>query len=119
MAATLVAVAATVGLWLVLASVTRLIFHFLPGATFLAGAYAFRLAARERRASRLEIAAVLIASAVATGVGLIAVPVLGLELDEPPITMLVVGAGAVIGTVLLRRGAGPDDRRETEPSRHG
>jgi peptidoglycan/LPS O-acetylase OafA/YrhL len=108
MAAALIAVAATVGLWLVLASVTHLIFHFLPGATFLAGAFAFRFAARERRASRLEIAAVLIASAVATWVGLVAVPALGLELDEPPITMLVVAAGAVIGTVVLRRSAGQD-----------
>lgn len=118
-AAALVAVAATLGLWLVLANATRLIFHFLPGATFLAGANAFRLVAREPRASRLEIAAVLVSSAVATWVGLIAVPALGLELDEPAITMLVVAAGTIIGTVLLRRGAGRDDRREAESSRHG
>ncbi|MCJ7709299.1 MAG: hypothetical protein MUQ32_00555, partial [Chloroflexi bacterium] len=50
-AALLVAVsgaAAAVGLWIVLASITGLIYHFMPGAPFLAAAWSFRQVAGSR-----------------------------------------------------------------------
>lgn len=109
-AAALVAVAATVGLWLVLSASTRLIFHFLPGASFVTGAYIFRLVAGGPRAGPLETAALLLASVVGTSAGILAVPALGGELDAPPVTLLVVAAGAAIGIIWLRRGAGSGDR---------
>jgi len=102
-AAAVVAIAATVTLWVVLAAVTGLIFHFLPGATFLAGTYIFRLADGGRRATMPESAAVLLAGAIGTSIGLLAVQALGRDLDAPLATLLVIVAGAAMAMVWLRR----------------
>lgn len=97
------AVAATVGGWLVLAAMTGLIYHFLPGATFLAASSVFRTVERGRRASIVELVAILVASGLGTATGLLVVPALGRELDSPMGTALVVVAGALVATVWLRR----------------
>lgn len=97
-------VAGVVGLWILLASITGLIYHFLPGATFLVAAWVFRQVARGRRAAWLELAAVVAAGAVGTIVGIALVTGIGRELDTAPVTSLVAITGALIGAVWLRRG---------------
>ena len=95
---------AAVGLWIVLASITGLIFHFLPGAPFLAAAWVFGQVERGRRAAWPELAVMVAASASAAAIGVLVVASIGRELDPPAITGLVALAGAAIGVVWLRRG---------------
>lgn len=98
------AVAGTVAAWILLAAATSLIFHFLPGATFLAAAYAFRWRTGARRAGRREIGTILAVGGAGTAIGLGAVAGIGRELDGEALTALVVVAGAAIATIWLRRG---------------
>jgi len=97
-------VAAAVGLWVLLASITGLIYHFLPGSTFLVATWIFRQVARGRQAAWLELAAVVTAGAAGTIVGIALVAGIGRELDTAPVTSLVAITGALIGAVWLRRG---------------
>lgn len=102
-----VGVAAAVVAWIALASATGLVYHFLPGATFLAGAWVFRQAAPSRRASLPELAAIAAAGATGTVLGVVLVTGIGRELDTAPVTSLVAASGALIAAVWLRRGAAP------------
>jgi hypothetical protein len=101
---------ATVAVWIVLAGITGLIFHFLPGAPFLVAAWVFRQATDGRRATWPETAVIVAAGAVASVLGSLVVVTLGRELDAPAATALVVLAGAAIGVAWLRRGRRPDAR---------
>ena len=106
-AALLLAVAgagATVALWIILASITGLIYHFLPGAPFLVGAWVFRQAEHGRRATWLEIAVIVTVGTVASILGSLAVASIGRELDAPAATGLVALAGAAMSAAWLRRG---------------
>lgn len=95
---------ATMGLWIALASITGLIYHFLPGAPFLAAAWIFRQVEGGRRAAWPELAVMVAASASAAAIGVLVVASIGRELDPPAITGLVALAGAAISVVWLRRG---------------
>jgi len=109
-AALLLAVAgagATVVLWVILASITGLIFHFLPGAPFLVAAWVFRQVEAGRRASWREVAVIVAAGATASLLGSLVVASIGRELDAPVATALVALAGAAVSVAWLRRGA-PD-----------
>lgn len=97
------AVLAMVAVWLALATQTGLIFHFLPGATFLAAAFVFRSLEHGRRASLLEIVVLLFGGAVGSAIGLLAVRALGRPLDDDWATTLVVIAGAALAILWLCR----------------
>lgn len=101
------AVAATVALWLMLAATTGLIFHFLPGATFLAATYVFRLLEGGRRVALPEQAALVAVGAFGTAIGLMGVTSSGHELDGPLLTSLVVISGAALATIWSRRASVP------------
>ena len=101
-------VAATVALWVVLSSITGLIYHFLPGATFLVAAWVFRQVEHGRRAGWPELAVIGATGATGTILGGVLVAGMGRELDAAPVTWLVVIAGALIGALWLRRGAPSD-----------
>jgi len=106
-AALLLAVAgagATVALWIILASITGLIYHFLPGAPFLVAAWVFRQVEHGRRATWSEIAVIVTVGAVASILGSLAVASIGRELDAPAATGLVALAGAAMSAAWLRRG---------------
>jgi len=103
-------VAATVGLWILLASITGLIFHLLPGATFLAATWIFRQVEPERRAGWPDVAVIVVAGAVGTALGAAAIEGIGRELDAMPITWLVAAGGALIAMAWLRRTAATDER---------
>lgn len=99
------AVLATVAVWLALTTATGLIFHFLPGATFLAAAYVFRFLEHGRRASPLEIAVLISGGAIGSAIGLLAVRLLERPLDDGWATALVVIAGAALAVLWLHRAA--------------
>jgi len=101
-------VTAAVGLWLLLASITGLIYHFLPGATFLVAAWVFRQVEGGRRAAWPELAVIVATGATGTVVGVVLVAGIGRELDAAPVTWLVAITGALIAAVWLRRGAPSD-----------
>lgn len=102
------AAAAGVGLvWFVLSVATGLIFHVLPGATFLAAGWVFRQTAIGRRATGAEVAVLFTGAASTTGAGLVAVSQAGGALAAPIEIAAVIVAGALIGLYWLRRpGAG-------------
>jgi hypothetical protein len=93
----------TVGLWIVLASITGLIYHFLPGAPFLVAAWVFRQVEGGRRAAWPEIAIVVAAGAVASLLGILVVSSIGRELDAAPLTGVVAFVGAALSVMWLRR----------------
>lgn len=95
---------ATVVVWIILASITGLIFHFLPGAPLLVAAWAFRQVEGGRRAEWREIAVLVAAGAAASVLGSLTVASIGRELDAPVATALVALAGAAMSVVWLRRG---------------
>lgn len=95
---------ATVGLWIALASITGLIYHFLPGAPFLVAAWIFRQVEGGRRAAWPELAVMVAASASAAAIGVLVVASIGRELDAPAATGLVAVAGAAMSVIWLRRG---------------
>lgn len=113
-----VGVAAVVGLWIMLASITGLIYHFLPGATFLVAAWIFRQVVRGRRAAWPELAVIVAAGAAGSIGGVLLVTGIGRALDAAPVTSLVAVSGAAIGAAWLRRGTTSDaDRGGAEGKR--
>ncbi len=94
---------ATVVVWVILASITGLIFHFLPGAPFLVAAWVFRQVEGGRRAEWREIAVLVAAGAAASVLGSLTVASIGRELDAPVATALVALTGAGVSVVWLRR----------------
>jgi hypothetical protein len=94
---------ATVLVWIILAAITGLIYHFLPGAPFLVAAWVFRQVEGGRPAEWREIAALAAAGAAASVLGILTVASIGRDLDAPVATALVALAGAALGVVWLRR----------------
>lgn len=95
---------ATVVLWVILASITGLIYHFLPGAPFLVAAWVFRQVEGGRRAAWPAIVVIVAVGAAASVLGSLAVASIGRELDAPVATALVALAGAAMSVAWLRRG---------------
>jgi hypothetical protein len=93
-------------LWYALSIATGLIFHFMPGAPFLAAAAAFRWATGSRRATWAEVAGLLAGSSLVTAAGLLAVPAGGGTLDDvAPVAAVVLG-GFILALAWLRRPGG-------------
>jgi hypothetical protein len=89
--------------WYVLATVTGLIFHFMPAGPPLATAWVARWAdgGPPDRVRRLG----LLAAGAAIGLAMsLLLGASGRPLDEPAITGLTIAGGVVIGAWLLRRG---------------
>jgi hypothetical protein len=89
-------------LWFVLATATGLIFHFLPGASFLAGAWAYRWRPGTGPAPWSHVAAILVAGLVVTAVILGALGATGQPLDDARMTVAVAAAGALLASGWLR-----------------
>jgi len=105
----LAAALGTAGLWLVLSVVTRLIFHLMPAAPFLAAAIVFRVVAGQstaappaRSASFAEALVLMMATALITVLGAAAVRQAGGFLDAPAAVVAIAGAGALAATVWIR-----------------
>lgn len=95
--------AVSVGLlWFFLSIATGLIFHFMPGATFLAASGVVRWTALGRRSTWAEAAVVIAGGAVVTAAGLIAVRAAGGALDKPAEVAAVIIVGAAIALAWLR-----------------
>lgn len=106
-----------VGLWIALASITGLIYHFMPGGPFLVAAWIFRQVEGGRRAGWAECAAIATVGAAASAVGILAVSSIGRELDAVPLTGLAAVAGAAISVAWLRRASSSGvDARQTATS---
>ena len=114
----LAAAGATIALWVILASITGLIYHFLPGAPFLVAAWVFRQVKHGRHAAWSEISVIVTVGAAASVLGSLAVASIGRELDAPAATGLVALAGAAMSAAWLRRGpsAVAADRRSDVPN---
>lgn len=95
---------ATVALWIILASITGLVYHFLPGAPFLAAAWVFRQVEHGRRATWPEMAVIVTVGAAASVLGGLAAASIGRELDTPAATGLVALAGVALSVAWLLRG---------------
>ena len=89
-------------LWFVLSIATGLIFHFMPGATFLAASGVLRWTARDRRATPVDAAVVIAGGAIVTAAGLVAVRAAGGSLDKPAEIAVVIVVGAAIALAWLR-----------------
>jgi hypothetical protein len=97
-------VAASAGLtWYGLASLTGLIYHFMPGAPFLAAAGALRWRAGPRPLAWARIAILLGGAGLATLATLLALQAAAKPLDAPAITATVAAGGAVGAGAWLRR----------------
>ena len=109
--------AALVGLlWFGLSIATGLIYHFMPGAPFLAAAAVFRWATHSRRANRTEVAVILAGSCIVVAAGLRAVPAVGGSLDPPALVAAVTIGGFVLALAWLRR-PGAATVRHSSPDR--
>lgn len=111
-AAALAAAVTTALVWYVLASVTGLIFHFMPAGPMLVTAWIVRWAddRPRRRGQRTALFAAGASIALATTLVLAGE---GKPLDEPLITGLTIAAGVIIGAWLLRRERSQAERIET------
>ena len=96
------AMVAAAALWYGLSIATGLIFHFMPGAPALAGAWVFRTAAR-RPASWPEAALLAAGAALASLFGSIAIPSGGGSLDAPLLVAAAFVGGLAIAALVLRR----------------
>jgi hypothetical protein len=108
-AAALAAAAATIA-WLVLALATGLIFHFMPAAPFLAGAWAHRARSDGARAPGLDTTAALLVAGALAAVGIAALVAMSRPLDDPPVTAAAAAGGALLAAAWLRW---PAARRES------
>lgn len=89
--------------WFGLATATGLIFHFLPGATFLAAGWTFRRRSGGAATSWTLLGMILVGATIASAVTLAGLIATGQPLDEPLLTAAVVVAGAAIAVAWLRR----------------
>ncbi len=90
-------------LWYALASVTGLIFHFMPAGPSLAAAWILRWADEPPR-RRPRIAALASGAAIALATTVLLAQE-GRPLDDPALTGLALAAGVAIGAWLLRPAA--------------
>ncbi|HEX9549744.1 MAG TPA: hypothetical protein VF971_01475 [Candidatus Limnocylindrales bacterium] len=101
--------------WFALASATGLIFHVMPAAPTLAAAYVVRWAV-DRPPSRARRSAILaLGASIAAAMSLI-LGFGGRPLDEPPLTVLAILGGVVIGAWLMRPGGSDGARATTDPT---
>ncbi len=91
-------------LWYALASVTGLIFHFMPAGPTLAAAWILRWVADEPPRRRPRIAALASGAAIALAMTVLLAQE-GRPLDDPALTGLALAAGVAIGAWLLRPAA--------------
>ncbi len=98
----LTAVVAAGAMWFGLAAATGLIFHLMPAAPSIAGAWVLTRR-RVGLGSQLTSAAILLFGALAASGVAVILAVQNLPLDEPWVTALVIGAGVLIGARLLVR----------------
>ncbi|MEW5990457.1 MAG: hypothetical protein AB1736_03810 [Chloroflexota bacterium] len=89
--------------WLGLSVATGLVYHLLPGATFLAAAWAYRAAGGGRPAPLRDMLVALAASAGVTEAGLLVIPVAGGTIADPAELIAVSVGGAVAAVAWLRR----------------
>ncbi|MEO8247448.1 MAG: hypothetical protein ABI622_10060 [Chloroflexota bacterium] len=85
--------------WLLLATVTGLIFHLMPAGPPLLGAFLLR---RGRRRSWTEVIAVIGTGAVVSLAVALALSRMGQPLDDPQWTIGLVGIGAALGLAIAR-----------------
>jgi hypothetical protein len=90
--------------WYGLASVTGLIFHFMPAGPTLLAAWIVRSAA-DGPPSRGRLAAVLTVGSVTALFTTLVLAGQGRPLDDPWLTAVAIAAGIGIGAWLLRPGA--------------
>jgi hypothetical protein len=93
--------------WYVLASVTGLIFHFMPAGPTLVAAWIAR-SAGDGPPRRGRAAAVLVVGALVALLMTLALAGLGRPLDDPSLTALAIAGGVGLGAWLLRPGARAD-----------
>lgn len=115
----LVLAAATSGLvgvaWFGLSLATGLLYHLMPGATFLAAAWAFRTQAR-RPARRLEALVMLSIAAAVTATGLILIPEAGGVVGDTLENVVVIGGGFVLATRWMLRKSPAASDSSTNPA---
>lgn len=97
----LAAAVATALVWYVLASVTGLIFHFMPAGPTLVTAWIVRWADDRPRGRGQRTALLAFGASIALAMALVLARE-GRSLDEPLITGLAIAAGVLIGAWLLR-----------------
>jgi len=85
--------------WLLLATVTGLIFHLMPAGPPLLGAFLLR---RGQLRSFLEVVAVIGAGAVVSLAVALVLSRLGQPLDDPQWRVGLLGIGAVMGLAIAR-----------------
>ncbi len=93
--------------WFALSMATGLLFHLMPGATFMAAGWTFRSLVRQR-ATNLEGVLLLGVAGLVTAAGLVAIPAAGGFVGDAVENLIVVSAGLVLGARwLLRTGTAP------------
>lgn len=102
-------------MWFALASLTGLIFHFMPAGPIFVAAGIVRWAEDRNLGRNRRIAILSMGSAIALVMTLV-IALTGRPLDEPVITGLVIAAGVAIGAWLLRPAAFGAARSEIEPA---
>lgn len=112
----LLASGGTGAMWFLLAMATGLIFHFLPGATFLAATWTVRWRQGGTPMPWIGVGIILIGASTATAATLAALVAAGRPLDEPALTATVTVAGAAFATVWMRRPSASKDRIVTQDS---
>ena len=110
-AAALAAAVTTALVWYVLASVTGLIFHFMPAGPTLATAWVLQSVDNRPRGRGQRTAALAASASIALAMTLVLAGV-GRPLDEPLITGLAIAAGVITGAWLLRRERSQAERIE-------
>lgn len=115
----LVLAAATSGLvgaaWFGLSMATGLLYHLMPGATFVAAAWAFRTRAR-RRARLREATFILSIAATVTAAGLIIIPEAGGVVGDALENAVVIGVGFVLATRWMLRQTPAASDSPTDPA---
>ncbi|MEO8252583.1 MAG: hypothetical protein ABI578_08935 [Chloroflexota bacterium] len=104
----------TGAMWFLLAMATGLIFHFLPGATFLAATWTVRWREGATPMPWIGVGIILIGASTATAATLAALVAAVRPLDEPALTATVTLAGAAFATVWMRRPSASKDRIVTQ-----
>jgi hypothetical protein len=98
--------------WYALASVTGLIFHFMPAGPALVTAWIVGWADDRPRGRGQRTVLLAAGASIALAMSLVLAGE-GRSLDEPLITGLAIAGGAVIGALLLRLASAGAGRTET------
>lgn len=101
--------------WFGLSMATGLLYHLMPGATFVAAAWAFRTRAH-RRARVREATFILSIAAAVTAAGLILIPEAGGVVGETLENAIVIGAGFVLATRWMLRQTPAASDAGTDPA---